>query len=188
MKAGNSVGNKTQNEGNELLRGDSVGKLALTELAIKALKPNEGITKHYDGEGLLLEVRPTGGKYWRYRFRDAAGREQYLSLGVYPKVSLASARKLHQSMREQRKAGVDLGQARRDGKALAATDARNTFDSLARDWHTDNQKTRWTEQHGKEILRRLENHVFPVIGAYPVSAIDAQRVLRAVKLLRKLAV
>jgi integrase len=158
-----------------------VGKLKLTELGIKAIQPGTGIAKHADGNGLLLEVRPSGGKYWRYRFRDAGGKEQYLSLGTYPDVSLAAARKLHQKMREQHKDGVDLAQARRDGKTLAASDARNTFESLARDWHTDNQKTRWTAQHGKEILRRLENHVFPVLGTYPVSSIDAQRVLRCVK-------
>jgi hypothetical protein len=67
-------------------------------------------------------------------------------------------------MRKQRKADVELGQMRRDGKALAGSAARNTFESLARDWHADNQKTRSTEQLGNEILRRLENHVFPVIG------------------------
>jgi hypothetical protein len=59
-----------------------MGKLALTELAVKALRPSEGVTKHYDGGGVLLEMRPTGGKYWRYRFRDAGVREQYLTLGV----------------------------------------------------------------------------------------------------------
>ena len=43
--------------------------------------------KMADGKGLYLEVDPSGGKYWRFKYRFP--KEKRISLGVYPDVSLA---------------------------------------------------------------------------------------------------
>ena len=45
-----------------------------------------------DAGGLFLLVTPAGGKLWRLKFR-IAGKEKLLSLGGWPEVSLATARK-----------------------------------------------------------------------------------------------
>ena len=63
----------------------------LNELAIKAAKPSEKEYLLADGEGLYLRVRPSG-KVWIYRYKQA-GRQTKLSLGPYPAVSLATARR-----------------------------------------------------------------------------------------------
>jgi Arm DNA-binding domain len=38
-----------------------------------------------DTNGLYLEVNPSGGRYWRFKYRFE-GKEKRLSLGVYPAV------------------------------------------------------------------------------------------------------
>ena len=55
--------------------------------------------KMADGGGLYLEVDPSGGKHWRFKYRFP--KEKRISLGVYPDVGLADARKERDKCREQ---------------------------------------------------------------------------------------
>jgi hypothetical protein len=57
-----------------------------------------------DGRGLYLEISPTGGKWWRFKYR-LAGKEKRISLGVYPDVPLAAAREKREEARRQFAAG-----------------------------------------------------------------------------------
>jgi hypothetical protein len=63
----------------------------LTNTAIRNGKPGEKPFRLFDGGGLYLEVSPTGGRWWRLKYRFD-GKEKRLSLGVYPDVSLKEAR------------------------------------------------------------------------------------------------
>jgi hypothetical protein len=63
----------------------------LTDTAIRNAKLGEKPVRLFDGGGLYLEVAPTGGKWWRLKYRFAS-KEKRLSLGVYPGVSLKNAR------------------------------------------------------------------------------------------------
>jgi hypothetical protein len=65
--------------------------MALTNTQIKNTKPGPKTTRLFDEKGLYLEISPSGGKWWRfkYRFND---KEKCLSLGVCPDVSLKDAR------------------------------------------------------------------------------------------------
>lgn len=61
--------------------------MALTDILCKTAKPSEKTRKLSDEKGLYLEVMPNGSKYWRMKFRFV-GKENRLSFGVYPEVSL----------------------------------------------------------------------------------------------------
>lgn len=63
----------------------------LTNLYLKKLKPTGKTQKHFDGNGLYIEVSPKGGMWWRLKYRFE-GKEKRLSLGTYPNVSLKNAR------------------------------------------------------------------------------------------------
>ena len=43
--------------------------MPLTDTAIRAVKPTTKATKLFDGGGLYLEVAPSGGKWWRLKYR-----------------------------------------------------------------------------------------------------------------------
>jgi hypothetical protein len=73
------------------------GKMArpatpLTEEAIRKAKPREKAYRMYDGGGLHLFISPSGGKYWRVKFRKLDGKEAVRSVGSYPELSLKNAR------------------------------------------------------------------------------------------------
>ncbi|MCF6354309.1 MAG: Arm DNA-binding domain-containing protein [Candidatus Polarisedimenticolaceae bacterium] len=65
--------------------------MPLSDTAIRNAKPSDKSKKMFDGGGLYLEVAPSGGKWWRLKYRFD-GKEKRLSLGVYPDVSLKNAR------------------------------------------------------------------------------------------------
>lgn len=65
--------------------------MPLTDTALKALKPKDRPYTVADERGLYVEVFPTGGIVWRYRYR-LAGRREKLTLGKYPALTLKNAR------------------------------------------------------------------------------------------------
>ncbi len=56
--------------------------MSLTDTRIRSAKPTRKPYKLTDSAGLHVEVRPSGSKLWRYRYR-IAGRENLFALGEY---------------------------------------------------------------------------------------------------------
>jgi len=65
--------------------------MKLTNKACEASKSKDKAYRLSDGQSLYLEIRPTGSKYWRYKYRYG-GKEKLLAIGVFPAVSLKDAR------------------------------------------------------------------------------------------------
>ncbi|WP_243366093.1 tyrosine-type recombinase/integrase [Fundidesulfovibrio soli] len=152
--------------------------MPLTDVAVRNAKPLDKPYRLRDERGLFLEVsagkdgKPR--KWWRLRYK-LRGRENMLSLGVYPDVTLKDARDRRDEARRLLAQGIDPGQVRKSVKAEDAEDAE-TFERVAREWWAKFQPT-WTEEHGTQILRRLELNVFPWIGSRPIKDITAPEVL-----------
>ncbi len=104
--------------------------MALTDVAIRNAKPRTKPFKLADAAGLYLLVSPSGGKLWRVKFRTA-GKEKLLSLGGWPDVSLATARKERDKAREALAAGADPSREKQQAKQRAIASAANTFGDVA---------------------------------------------------------
>jgi hypothetical protein len=100
--------------------------MALTDTQIRKLKPAEKSYKKSDERGLYLEVYPTGAKQWRFKY-GFLGKEKRLSLGGYPEVSLAQARKKRDACREQLDEGIDPSAQRKRAQLTAKLSTANTF-------------------------------------------------------------
>ncbi|TRL35042.1 tyrosine-type recombinase/integrase [Rhizobium straminoryzae] len=83
--------------------------MALTDTALKALKPTGRPTKHSDGGGLHVLVTPQGSKLWRLSYRFE-GKQQTMALGAYPAVSLANARREREGVKALLAKGVNPAQ------------------------------------------------------------------------------
>ncbi|GJL73975.1 integrase arm-type DNA-binding domain-containing protein [Nitrosomonas sp.] len=152
--------------------------MKLTDSILKAAKPKEKPYSLADGLGLVLYVQPSGAKWWRFRYRYN-GKGKMLSLGIYPDVSLANARKKHAEFREILAQGVDPSFHRQEQKQQAAIAAENSFESIARQWWNHWKDAR-TDRHAKYVIRRLEADVFPVIGMKPVNDLTAPAIVMTV--------
>jgi integrase len=164
----------------------------LSDAAIRKAKPGEKPRKMADGGGLYLELQPSGAKYWRLKYR-IDGKEKRLSLGVYPTVTLAEARKRREEARALIAAGTDPSEARKDTKAsqqrqrelqaLADTGAPlpGTFEAVARDWLELVHKPKVSARYAERSSIQLERDVFPWIGRRPAREVDAPTVLEVVR-------
>ena len=65
--------------------------MVLSATYIDSLRPKKTRYTVSDGQGLTLEVLPSGSKSWRYRYRHN-GKLEKVSLGQYPALSLKAAR------------------------------------------------------------------------------------------------
>ena len=149
----------------------------LNELQIKAAAPRDKEYLLADGEGLYLRVRPTG-KVWVYRYKQL-GKEAKLSLGHYPVVTLAVARKKARAEAEKRADGVDPREARRVEEERGRVARLNTFELTARAWHAQAQKDRaWSASYAEKVMRHLELHIFPWLGALAMDTIAPTEVVR----------
>lgn len=151
----------------------------LTDVAIRNAKPGKKALRLYDGRGLYLEVSPSGGKWWRLKYRFE-GKENRLSLGGYPDVGLAEARKRRDELRRQVAEGIDPAAERKAEKARKAEAAADCFEAVAREWFAKH-KSHWAASHSEKIIRRLERDLFPWLGARPAGEIKAPELLKALR-------
>jgi hypothetical protein len=145
--------------------------MSLTHYALLNAQPRERSYRLFDGHGLYLQVPPSGGKWWRlkYRFR---GRDNCLSMGAFPAVALKLARQRCMELRAQLAAGVDPGAERRFAKQrLARKD--ESFEVIAREWYAAFSRN-WSPSHGDRVLRRLETYVFRWVGKVPIREVTEQ--------------
>jgi hypothetical protein len=78
----------------------------LTDLKIDRLKPTNKPMRFADRDGLTLEVRPSGKKMFLFRFQWDK-KPQTITLGRYPSLRLAEARKKALEHRVSLNQGID---------------------------------------------------------------------------------
>ncbi|WP_323016233.1 tyrosine-type recombinase/integrase [Castellaniella sp.] len=149
--------------------------MRLSDLDCRNAKPREGKYKMGDSGGLFLEIRPNGGRYFRWRYRFA-GKDKTLTIGTYPKVSLAEARRAAQAARDRLDEGVDPGAEKQTDKLTARLVANTTFEGIAREW-LKRMRARWVPTHYDRIERRMERDIFPFMGRRPIVEITTPEVL-----------
>jgi integrase len=163
----------------------------LTDADIRTARPGPKVKVLKDEQGLYLELRPDGSRYWRLRYW-VAGRERRISLGVYPAVSLKQARQNRDEARGLLAKGLDPGvvkaQAKKETKKAPTPEpvaTSMTFEALAREWH-DRQLKVWSDGHGARIMGRLENHLFEAIGSMDISGLRAPAIYPVLREIEKL--
>ena len=152
----------------------------LTDLAIRKIKPTDKPVRVADGGGLYLEVAPTGSKLWRWKYRFG-GKEKRLGLGIYPDTGLREARKRRDEARKQLAAGIDPSAERQAVKAARTASSAGSFEAVAREWHAAVHAHKVSAGHAARTLIRLEQDVFPWIGAMPIGDIGAQLLLQTLR-------
>lgn len=153
--------------------------MALTDTAIRALKPAAAAYKRADSDGLYLQITPAGGKLWRFKYRHH-GVERKLSLGAYPDVSLADARRSRDEARKLLAAGQDPATAKQREKAARKLAAANTFGAVAREYIDKAVR----EQKAPATIAKLNwamNWWEPAIGHRPISEIEPFELLEVLR-------
>ena len=148
----------------------------LTDTVVRSLAANERQVDYWcdSVKGFGLRVSPGGRKAFIVRYR-VAGRRRRMSLGGYPAVSLAGARRRAKQVLGEVAGGQDPAQARHDARHA------DTFGDLAQlylDKHARVKKRSW-----REDLRIVESELFPpwrVRCAQEIRRRDVRELLEAI--------
>nr|MCS5623370.1 integrase arm-type DNA-binding domain-containing protein [Candidatus Neomarinimicrobiota bacterium] len=151
----------------------------LTGIAVSKAKPRAKQYKLADSGGMYLLVHQSGSKYWRYDYSFSKKRKT-IALGIFPDVSLASARKLHQQAREALASGQDPNELKKDKKLGRDLEHENSFEAIGREWF-DNKMEDKSDSHKKRSLRILEKDLYPSIGYRPIKKITVPEILGALR-------
>lgn len=149
--------------------------MPLTDTEIRKTAPRETQYRLADGGGMYLEVKPSGAKYWRLKYRFN-GKEKVLALGVYPTVSLKDAREKREAAKRVLAGGDDPGVAKKTEKRIKRLSAENSFEAISLEWHAKFSPA-LSKSHGDKMLSLLKLAVNPYIGARPIADLEPPDVL-----------
>lgn len=168
----------------------------LTDKAIQTAA-KEGLKRLTDGDGLYLLLNVNGGSHgWRLDY-SFGGKRKTLSLGTYPDTSLALARSKAGECRQMIAQGVDpsaqrkakkqdqqasIESQKRVGKGLPAL---GSLEAIAREWHSTVHTAKVSEGHAERTLIRLEQDVFPWLGAMKLAEVSATMLLEVLHRVEK---
>ena len=113
--------------------------MPLTHTIINKLTQSKKCTpsrpdKHSDGDGLQLWVRHTGNKVWVSAYRWQ-GKQQSLTLGKYPVITLQQARQHNLEIKQLISEGINPKDKKKEQRA--EQDGSRLFDTIAQAWYVD---------------------------------------------------
>ncbi len=140
----------------------------LTETKIKKLKPKDRLYRVADGNNLYIEVKPTGAKFWRFRFK-LNGKYSMVSLGEYPFISLKRAREL---ALEAKLAILNGKHPKQEQKIL--------FSEVAREF-LEFKKRELNPKYYKAQENKIKNYLYPKLEYKPIKKISKDDILLLLK-------
>ena len=153
----------------------------LKPATIDNAKPREKAYALTDGGGLQIEILPSGGKTWRFKYH-LNGKREKVTIGAYPAFTIKQARDRHEELR----ALVSRGQSPAKAKRAAATEQklvesrRLTFRSFAQRWVDETLFYR-SGGYVAQTVRWLDAYVHPAIGDMPLDEVLPRDVLAIIK-------
>ncbi|MBL4828026.1 MAG: tyrosine-type recombinase/integrase [Spongiibacteraceae bacterium] len=153
--------------------------MALTDIKIKAMKPQNKDTWLSDEKGLRLLIKVNGSRYWRLKYRFN-GKQKTIALGVYPDVSLKDARNLVNDAKSLLADGIDPSQEKKKAKRQIIVSLEHSFEVMAKEWWEHQQGT-WTRGHTERVWTRLRDNVFSAIGQTPITEIHPQDIIMVIR-------
>ena len=155
----------------------------LTDTKLRGLKAKATVYRVADTNGLCIEVRTTGAKLWRYRYRYA-GKASMAALGEYPMMALAEARAERDRMRALVKGGANPVHVARVERAAQMERAETTFAAVAAELLAKRAKEGLGAGSVKRERRLIEKDMAS-IGCLPVADVTAPALLAALRKLEK---
>lgn len=153
--------------------------MALTDLAVRQAKPKDKPYRLADGNGLHLEVRPTGTKVWLYRYWFTPTKGGIYTIGEYPKISLQVAREARESANKLVEQGLNPTRERKRHKLLAVEKREQTLSAVAARWQAENA-SRWSEGYKKQVERFLQQDLLEKYGDLPIHELTSKHILEAI--------
>lgn len=134
------------------------------------------------GGGLYLQTSKSGAASWLVRYQRQ-GREHWMGLGPKSVFTAKQARARARAAQQKLYDDIDPLDARRKQRTQQALEAaRSITFADATQQYFDSHEAKWTSaKHRETFLNTLKQHVYPLIGKWPVADVDTAAVLRVVE-------
>lgn len=153
----------------------------LTNTEVKQAKPKDKEYNLSDGDGLQLRIKPNGSKFWLFTYlRPITRKRANLSLGKYPALSLAEARKLREEARSLLANAIDPKEEKDKQQREKLLAINSTLRVVVEQWFAI-KKTKIAEVTAISIMRNFENHLFPKLSHKPIDQINAPETIAVLK-------
>ena len=158
----------------------------LTETRARRIKPTDKPLA--DGTVVGLRLLPgtlNGRGKWQLRFTSpATGVRRDMGLGVYPEVSILSARERASEARKQIATGIDpINEARRQQDEAACAVRIPTFEEAAKSVFEEHKASWSNGKHVDQWINTLTTYAFPLVGQRKVDTLkpaDFANVIRPI--------
>ncbi len=122
-----------------------------------------------------------GSKHWIFNYYKPTSRiRANLSLGKYPDLSLANARKMTLEANELLAQGIDPQDEKKRKQDEHNAIHQHTFLNVSKEWF-ELKKDEVTPDYAVDIWRSLELHILPSISNLPISSINAPQIIELLK-------
>lgn len=155
----------------------------LNDTKLRSLKPRDKPYRVADANGLCIEVRPTGAKVWRYRYRHL-GKPSIFTIAEYPSTGLAEARAERERLRALVKGGGNPAQEARAARAARVERAQATFSAIALEL-LDKRSREGLSQGSVKREQRLIEKDLAGIASMPIAEVTAPLLLQALRKLEQ---
>lgn len=158
--------------------------MPLKTITIQNLRPKAKPYRIADGMGLWLEVRPSGGKFWRYRYK-IEGKENIFTIGEFLQpadpnhLSLEAARRALDEAKALVRTGKHPTLERRNSIRKQIRQNKNTFKAIAEEWIARKEKN-WAPKTAEQIKTVFKGDIYPAIGQRPITDINPQDILEII--------
>ena len=154
--------------------------IMLTDLKLRRLKAKNKIYRVPDEKGLVIEVRTTGNKYWRFRYRFKQ-QQKMMALGEYPLISLSDARLARDEIRIKLHKGIDpiteLQEKREEKKRIEV----HMFSLVVDEWYETRQKGRIAAKTRERTESLINKDIKPQIGNMDIRDLKSLDILNAIR-------
>lgn len=146
----------------------------LSEAQIRAMEPRATRYSVADGNGLVLEIMPTGTKVWRFRYSLDGKRQPLATIGDYRRISLRVARERARKYADIVASGVSpAATARRDRGAEKRVDLLRDAAEL----YMATAMSAKSEEYQRTTRRALDKDVLKAVGSKPITAVTSEDIV-----------
>ncbi|TWV81547.1 integrase arm-type DNA-binding domain-containing protein [Moraxella sp. VT-16-12] len=154
----------------------------LSSTQIDKAKPKDKLYRLYDGNGLVINITPNGGKYWYLQYKHPiTTKSQMYKLGDYPVLSLADARIACQDCRKLLAQNIDPKTYFELERQKQENALKNDFKSVFREW----LETKNYSPKTQEKMQNYQDELLAVIGNKAVSDITVPDLMLVLKPIEK---
>lgn len=151
----------------------------LSTAQVDKAKPQNTLYRLYDGNGLVINITPSGGKHWYLQYKHPISKKaQMFKLGSYPALSLKDARTACQDCKQLLARHID---PKEHTKAQRQDALEGNFQSVFSEWLQTKDYSPKTQQK----LQVYQDYLLKTLGNKAVSDINVPDLMLVLKPIEK---